>query len=137
MQIDFSTIQDVESFVTVPEGVYDCRISEVREGSTRDGSPRWAIRLEVADGDFAGRTVAWDGLAWSERGLPRVKKVLERMGFDVSGPLDLAPGDLQGRLVRVQLVTEEREDPQSGQRIARLRVPYLGYEAVEAEEATL
>jgi len=133
MQIDFSTIEDVESFVTIPEGVYVCRVAEVREGRTRDGSPRWALRLEVAEGDLAGRTAAWDGLAWSERGLPRVKQVLGRMGFDVSGRLDVASGDLIDRRVRVQLFVEDWEDPINHKRITRLRVPYMGYEAVEEE----
>ena len=47
-------------------------IEEVRPGATREGSPRWACRLEVAEGEYAGRTAAWDSLVFSERGLPRV-----------------------------------------------------------------
>ena len=135
MQIDFSTVEDVESFVSVPEGNYLCRVAEVREGRTRDGSSRWAMRLEVAEGDYAGRTAAWDALVWSERGLPRVKKVLEWMGFDVSRTLDLGTGDIVGRRLRAQLVSEEREDALSGKRIVRLRVPYLGYAPEEAGES--
>ncbi len=130
MLMDFSGIEDIESFVSVPEGNYVCRVVEVREGTTREGSLRWALRLEVSEGDYAGRTAAWDGLVWSERGLPRVKRVLQRFGFDVSGRLEIASSDLVGRRIGVQLVTEEREDPHTGQRTVRLRVPYLGYEAV-------
>lgn len=131
MRVDFTTVQDAEDYASVPEGEYVCRIAEVREGMTRDGSPRWALRLEVADGDFAGRTAAWDGLHWSERGLPRVKQILSRFGFDVSGTLDIQAADLEGRRIRVQLHAEERENPLTGRRITRLRVPYLGYEAIE------
>ena len=127
MNVDFSSIEDVESFLSIPEGSYLCRIAEVREALTRDGSPRWALRLEVADGDFAGRTAAWDGLVWSERGLPRVKSILAYLGFNVSGSLDVAPQDLVGRRIQAQFHTEEREDPLSGRRIVRLRVPYMGY----------
>lgn len=129
MQIDFSRVEDLESYASIPEGTYLCRIGDVREGLTRDGSPRWALRLEVAEGDYAGKTAAWDGLTWSERGLPRVKQVLAKLGFDVSGPLELHPGDLKGLHVRAQLQPEEREDPLSGRRIVRLRVPYMGYES--------
>ena len=92
MKIDSSSIEDLESYVSVPDGTYACRIAEVREGTTRDGSARWAIRLEVAEGDHAGRTAAWDALIWSTRGLPRVKQVLASLGFDVSGTLELPPG---------------------------------------------
>jgi len=127
MQIDFSEVEDEQSFVSVPEGVYVCRIAEVREGTTREGHPRWAIRLDVADGDYAGRFGAWDGLSWTPRALPRVKQVLATLGFDVSGTLDLEPGDLLGRRIRAELITEEREDPVSGRRVLRLRVPYDGY----------
>ena len=83
MQVDFSLVDDVESFISVPEGIYLCRIADVREGVTRDGSPRWGIRLEVAEGEYAGRTAAWDGLPWSERGLPRVKQVLSHCEADL------------------------------------------------------
>ena len=129
MKLDFSTVDDAESFVSIPEGIYVCRISEVREGVTRDGSPRWALRLEVVEGEHAGRTAAWDGLVFSERGLPRVKQVLARLGFDVAGTLDLHPADLLDLRVKVQFLTEEREDPLTGRRVVRLRVPYSGYES--------
>lgn len=135
MQYDFSTVEDVQSFVSVPEGVYRCRIAEVRERTTREGAPHWGFRLEVAEGDYAGRTAAWDGLSWSERGLPRVKQVLERLGFDVSGLVDVTPDDLIDLEVRAELIVEEREDPLSGRRVMRMRVPYMGYEAVEEAEA--
>ena len=133
MQIDFSHVEDLESFVSIPEGTYVCRIAEVREGITREGNPRWAYRLEVTDGDYAGRTAGWDSLVWSERGLPRVKQILARLAFDVSGSLEIQAKDLVGRRIRAQFLTEEREDPLTGRHIARLRVPYMGYEAVAEE----
>ena len=132
MQIDLTEVPDLQSFISVPEGVYVCRIAEVRAGVTRDGSPRWAMRLEVADGEFAGRTAAWDALNWSERGLPRAKAVLERLGYDVSSTLELEPEDLVGRRVEATLVAEERVDPVTGQRIENLKVPYMGYEPAPA-----
>jgi len=131
MKLDFSTIQDFESFVSIPEGTYLCRVADVRVDSTRDGSPRWAVRLEVAEGDYAGRTAAWDGLNFSERGLPRVKQVLAVLGFDVTGTLELEPNELIGTKARVQLVIEEREDQLTGTHKKRLRVPYAGYERAE------
>jgi hypothetical protein len=131
MRVDFSHVEDLESFVSIPEGTYLCRIAEVRDGLTREGATRWAFRLEVAQGDLAGRTAAWDGLTFSERALPRAKQVLARLGFDVHGTLDISPGDLLGLHVRATFVTEEREDPVTGRRVMRLRVPYLGYEEPE------
>ena len=133
MKLDLTHLEDTDSFVTIPEGFYLCRVAEVRPGTTRDGQPRWGLRLEVAEGDHAGRTAAWDGLTFSERGLPRVKQVLEQLGFDVSAPLDLDPDDLLERPVRVQLVLETREDPLTGRRVERLKVPYQGYVSVDED----
>ena len=95
MRFDFSQIQDVESFVSVPPGTYRCRVADVREGTSRDGSVRWSFRLEVADGEFAGRTGAWDSVTWSERGVHRVQHALAAMGFDTLHFTE--PGSLTAR----------------------------------------
>jgi hypothetical protein len=127
MRFDFSSVDDVESFVSVPAGVHKVRVAEVRDGRARDGSVRWTFRLEVVDGDHAGRTAAWDSLTWSDRGIYRVKKVLAALGVDVSGEVELETNDLIGLRARVTVHPEEREDPVTGQRQVRMRVPYLGY----------
>lgn len=127
MRFDFGSVDDVESFVSVPAGVHEVRVAEVRDGRSRDGSVRWTFRLEVLDGDFAGRTAAWDSLTWSERGIYRVKKVLAALGLDVRGELEIQTNDLVGLRARVTVMPEEREDPLTGQRQVRMRVPYLGY----------
>lgn len=129
IHVDFSQVEDVDSFVQVPEGRYLCRIGEVREGETQAGDLRWALRLEVAEGELAGRTAAWDGLVWSKRGLGRVKYVLGVLGFDVSGALDVSAEDLLGRRAYVDFFLEEWTDRASGKRVERLAVPFLGYEA--------
>ena len=69
--------------------------------------------------------------------MPRVKTVLGLLGFDVSGVLDVQPDELVGRRIQAQLQTEEREDPLTGKRTVRLRVPYLGYQAVDSPEGDL
>jgi hypothetical protein len=132
MLYDFSTVGEVHSFASIPAGSYACRIAEVREGRTRDGSVRWAMRLEVAEGEYAGRTAGWDGLIWSERGILRVKRVLEILGYDVQGEVQLSMADLEGRLISARFEHEDYEDPATGQRTASLSVPYAGYEAFES-----
>lgn len=135
MRYDFSSVDDVDSFVSVPEGLYVCRVAEVREGVARDGSVRWGVRLEVCEGDYAGRTAAWDSLTWSDRGVYRVKKVFEALGLDVSGELEIEAPDLVGLRARVAIQPEEREDPLSGRRQVRMRVPYHGYAHVDGDVA--
>lgn len=133
MRFDFSSVDDVESYVSVPAGPHNVRIAEVREGLARDGSTRWTFRLEVIDGDYAGRVAAWDSLTWSERGIFRVKKVLEAFGLDVRGELEIEPNDLLNLQAHVQVAPEEREDPTTGRKQVRMRVPYLGYAPIEKQ----
>ncbi|MFT4540319.1 MAG: hypothetical protein ACI841_000598 [Planctomycetota bacterium] len=132
MRQDFSKIEDVESFL-VPEGTYRCRVGEVLTGNSRDGSERWRFRLEAAEGERFGKTLAWDSITWSDRGMYRVKAVLEAFGFDVSGTLDVDADELKGRLVQVDLRHEQWEDPVTGKRTERMTVPYLGYESAPQE----
>ncbi len=131
MNYDFSQVEDIESFVSIPEGPYYCRVAEVRAGVARDGSVRWNLRLEVSRGEYAGRTAGWDSLTWSERGIRRVKRVLGALGLDVRGSLEVEPGDLVDREAHVLFEPEEREDPLTGRRSLRLRVPYAGFSAIE------
>ena len=137
MRFDFSSVDDVDSYVFVPEGEHRCRIADVREGTSRDGSVRWSFRLEVLDGEWAGRTAAWDSLTWSERGVYRVKKVLQALGLDVKGELEIDPVDLIDLQARVRVIPEEREDPVTGRKQVRMRVPYLGYAPLSGEDAAV
>ena len=127
MRFDFSSVDDIESYVSIPAGTHRVKIAEVRDGRSKDGSARWTFRLEVIEGDYIGRTAAWDSLTWSERGIFRVKKVLEALGLDVRGELEIEPIDLVNLTALVQVAPEEREDPLTGRRQVRMRVPYLGY----------
>jgi hypothetical protein len=124
---DFGRVEDVKDFQSIPAGEYTVRVAHVREGVTREGSERWAMQLVVSDGDYAGRTAAWDALIWSEKGLPRAKFVLAQLGFDVEGRLALEAQDLIDREAHVRLVTQESFDELSQRTIVRLKVPYTGY----------
>lgn len=133
MRTNWDTVPDVEDRTSVPEGVYDVQIVEVQERETRDGSDRWALRLEVCAGEYTGRHAGWDGLVWSERGMPRVKQLLSVLGLPVEGEQELQPDDLTGLRGRVQLVPEEYENP-LGVITRRMSVPYDGW--APADEAT-
>lgn len=132
MKYDFSKVENVEDFVAVPDGCYVCRVAEVRERIGDDGVQRWSVRWEVEDGPFAGRTAAWDNLSWSEKGVRRVKAILERLGYSVQGILELDPIDLIGRRAAVTVFAQEYQDPLTGRKTIRSKVPFLGYQAVES-----
>ena len=127
MRWDFTDVSETEDFTSVPPGWYSVAIEEIREGLTRDGDARWGLCLVVTRGEYAGRVAAWDGLVWSDRCAPRVKRVLEILGVDTGGEVELEPHDLKGRRADVQLVPEEWEHPVTGRRQKRNRVSYNGY----------
>ncbi len=127
MKINLSQIEDIEDLRSVPAGEYHCRAAEIRESESPAGHTRWGIRWEIAHGDFQGRTACWDSLHWSERGLPRVKFVLQTLGFDTEGEMELSPQAIEGMEAMVQVQPEEREDPVTGIRRIQNRVPFAGY----------
>jgi hypothetical protein len=127
MRFDFTEIHDTDDFVNLEPGWYTVSVQEVREGQTREGDPRWGLLLRVAEGEFAGRFAAWDGIVWSERGAQRAKRVLDAFELDTRGAVELEPADLLAQKVDVQLVPEEYEHPVTGRRQRRNRIPYDGY----------
>ncbi len=142
MEVDFAEVSDENhDYACVPSGTYAVRVEEVRGGNTRDGSERWGLRLVVTEGDYAGKLCAWDALVWSDRGLPRAKRILTALGFDATGTVNVEPQDLVGHRARVQVVVEDWESPETGAIITRNAVPYQGWAplngtqgAVDAEE---
>jgi hypothetical protein len=137
MDYDFSSVEDDrDEFVLVPEGVYEVRIAEARESRGRDGREHWGLRLEVLSGDWAGKTAAWDWLVWSERGVPRIKRIFRALGIDVGGTVSIHTHELIGLKARVMVGVEEREDPLTGRSTLRNRVPYDGYAPLEEEADT-
>jgi hypothetical protein len=129
VELDFTETDELRDFVTVPEGTYLCRVEMVQPGTTRNGHPRWGLRLVVAEGDFVGRQAAWDGLVFTDRGLPRARQVLSALGIPCTGRVEIEPSDLVGRTALVSVRPQETEDPMSGQRVRRNEVPYDGYRA--------
>jgi len=133
MKLDFDDTDQITDYVTVPEGTYLCRITDVRERETRSGDSMWALRLSIAEGEFTGRDAAWDNLVFSSRGLTRVKTVFRTLGLPTSGKVEVEPADLTGREVFVTVRPSEYHAATGGM-VRRNEVPYDGYRAVVENE---
>lgn len=120
-------IRPVADFVTVPAGIYRCRIDEVRGGTTRAGDERWSLRLTVAGGASDGRMAAWDSLVFSTRGRARARRVLESLGLPAAGRVTVEPADLLGRTAMVEVRPAEYLSP-DGSIVRRNEVPYEGWQ---------
>lgn len=127
MRYDFTDVTETEDFASLPQGWYTVKIEEVREGRTKEADTRWGLKLVVDGGVYSGRLAGWDGIVWSERGSPRAKRLLEALGFEVNGVVELQPHELLGCRLDVELVPEEWENPMTGRRQRRNVVPYDGF----------
>ncbi len=126
-RFEFEESPPTVDYVTVPQGRYVCTIAEVAPGSTRNGDPRWGIKLVISEGEFTGRLAAWDGLVFSERGTHRARRVLGALGLPNTGEVELDPADLVGRRAIVEVRPAEYDDRTTGQKIRRNEVAYDGY----------
>lgn len=137
VHIDFDQIDNCENYSSVPNGTYICHVAEVRPRRGDDGLERWSLRWIVADGPFAGRTAAWDSIAFTSNGLRRAKLVLSRIGVSVEGSKEILPSMCEGRRARVTVFAQERVDPSSGRKVISNKVPFAGVEALPQDEQHL
>ena len=133
MDIDFDSLENVADYVTVPAGTYLCRVGEVRPGTTRSGDDRWAVRLVVVEGEFAGRQAAWDSLVFSTRGRARARRIFAALGLPSTGKVTVQPADLEGKQAFVEVRPVEFTHP-SGEVVRRNEVPYDGFRPMETEQ---
>ena len=125
-RIDFSNVDDVQDYSPLPAGRYLVTLTEVEEATTKYGDEMWKLRFVVDEGQCKGRYI-FDNLVLSKAAQKRVKFICSRLGFDVSGVLDLTPDLIKGSRCFVSVEVEEYTD-QEGETRNRNRVPFAGYE---------
>ena len=131
MELEFTNTEDVTDFTSVPAGTYLCEVAAARAGTTRSGEERWSFQLVVRDGEYAGRHAAWDSLVFSDRALPRVRRVFAALGLPTEGRVRVEPKDLEGKRAFVDVRPAEYKND-LGEVIRRNEVPYSGYRPVPA-----
>jgi len=136
MRIEPSEDGGVDDFVIVEDGSYRMKVAGVSEHRSADGRVSWMVRMELVDGDLAGRTAVTDWLNFDERGMHRVRLVLGALGFDVSETLEVEPSQLYGRRAFVRVMTQESQRPADGRTQRRSRVTYDGWSPVEPAAET-
>ena len=130
-EVDFSTIDEAGDFSPLPEGKYLCRLESIDDSQqTQNGDDMWRMQFKIIDGEYKKRYI-WDNMVFSEKAMPRVKLICSRMGLDVSGAINLTPDLLMGRVVIIEVTTEEYTDEQDVTK-KRNVVLFAGYERAEA-----
>src|SRR5690606_3749400 len=133
MNVNFDGSEEITDYASIPAGTYLCAVTEIRERLTSSKDPMWAIRLTVAEGEFTGRTAAWDNLVFSPKALNRVKTIFAAMGLPHDGRVEVEPDDLLERRMLVQIRPAEYLSS-SGTMVRRNEVPYGGYRPLEEQD---
>ncbi len=91
----FDTTTPAESPEPVPAGEYPARAVDARLGENRRGTPVYSMRIEITDGEHAGRRLMWRAYL-SPAALPHSKRDLARLGLDSFAQLEsgAVPGGL-------------------------------------------
>lgn len=138
--VDWSAIPDVGDFNTLPNGEYLAEVTACEVAASRDGDEQWNLKFKACGGDHDGEAL-FDNITFSDKGISRCKLVIGRLGYDVSGPLNLdviAWGSedgsippIVGRRVYVTLTKTTRKIEATGQEVDSIKVPYSGYRRTE------
>jgi hypothetical protein len=106
--VDFTNVEEM-SFDPLPAGEYLLRVveAEEREGPT---APYINLRMEVVDGDYAGRSI-FEILSLSEKALFRLKGFMLAAGYEdeeLAGSIEFDPDDFLE--VEVLAQVKQRKD---------------------------
>jgi len=106
-KVDFPNIKD-SNFRIVPEGEYDCELTEIEQQTSKNSNEMWQMCFEILEGEYKGVKV-FDRLVFTEKALWKIKMICSRLGFDVSKELELEPDMLIGSMCKLAISSEEYE----------------------------
>lgn len=98
--IDLSNVPEESKFPVIPRGVYPATVDDVTFGhSQSSGNPMWTWKLEISEGEYAGRKLFFH-TPFVENMMPRIKKVLSRVAPELlNGPFDPEKVAEEGTLI--------------------------------------
>jgi len=130
MKLNFTGVPDSDDYSPLPDNDYLIEIASVEERQVSSGD-QWNLKLAIQEPEYPNRHV-FDSLTFSEAGMKRVKLILSRLGFDVSGELEIEPSDLVGIQAYVTLETESYFSEKHGKEMKKNKVTYAGWQSADA-----
>jgi hypothetical protein len=109
-KLDFTNVS--EGFETLPKGVYDFYVFEMKEGISQAGNEKMDVTLKVADGEYKGRQV-WTNLTFVETAMFKIREFLIACGADVpKKAIDIDFSKCIGKKVRAEVIhRSNKENP--------------------------
>lgn len=131
-RVDFSKADEATGFAPIPDGQYKACVEKVEERTTSTGSDMWSVEWRIVEGKYLGRKI-FDNLVFSQKGMGRVKLMLKRMGFDVSGELDCQPEMIHGKQLFISVYTDSYADREGTERKVN-RIVYDGFTSMTPDQ---
>ena len=98
--LDFSNVPSNEPLV---EGTYELTISKVEEKQSSSGKDMILVTFKHEESGSA----IWENYMLQENCLWKLKELLDAVGIDTSGPVDIEWSDLVGQVVAAKVTQEE------------------------------
>lgn len=106
VQLNFGHVEEIDPEAVAdfaPPGEYICEVIAAKQNTSDAGIPSFRFGLKVVEGEHEKSLAAFDGLYFTNEKAYEISKYkLKRLGFDVSGDLDVEASDLNGRFVVVK-----------------------------------
>jgi len=104
LNLDFSSIPANEP---LEEGIYEFTIIEAEETKSREkGTPMIKITFE----ELQTKKRVWENFILTEKALWKLRSLLEVLGYECGGPIELDPEDLIGSTVRCKVIGDTYND---------------------------
>jgi hypothetical protein len=110
-KLDFTNVS--EGFETLPKGVYDFYVFEMKEGLSQAGNEKMDVILKVADGEHKGRQV-WSNLTFVETAMFKIREFLIACGAEVpKKAVDIDFSKCIGKKIRAEVYHRpNKNDPE-------------------------
>ena len=89
----------------VPEGEYIVEVTSFEEKESSNGNPGLSWKWKVVEGDYKGATI-WDNTSLLPQALWRLKNLLDCLGIDTSGEVNLVAKEILGKRALVEISIE-------------------------------
>lgn len=105
LMVDFDNVED-SAYEALPKGRYGMVVEECEFTYSQAGNPMWTMKLEVEEGEYAGRKL-FSHMVMAGKGMPITKKQLARIAPHLlEGPFDPEDEEIIEQMVGLRVVAQ-------------------------------
>ena len=100
-------VEAAQSYTIMPEGLYQLKITAIKEDKTANFNTVWQTSFKVVTGKFKGRNVR-DNIIFTEKAKPKIMNLYQSIGgFDLAKKQNFQPVDLLNKYIDAELIIEK------------------------------